>query len=137
MTSGVLIDTGPIVALFSARDRYHEVCVSELKRITPPLLTTWPVLTEAAWLLRGDWRGVKSVLRSLESDLFALPEFSASASSWMEGFLYKYRDLGVQLADASLVYLAHQNNLRTVFTLDRRDFALYRFGRNMSFNIIP
>ncbi|MCI0422524.1 MAG: twitching motility protein PilT [Acidobacteria bacterium] len=137
MIARVLIDTGPMVALFSARDRYHETCLAELREIAPPLLTSWPVLTEAAWLLRDDWNGLRSIVRSLENGLFALPEFSAAASPWIESFLHKYRDLGAQLADASLVYLAYRDDLDMVFTLDRRGFAVYRFGRNRSFNILP
>jgi hypothetical protein len=43
-------------------------------------------------------------------------------------FLHKYRDLGTQLADA-LVYLAHRDNLDTIFTLERRGFTVYRFSR--------
>ena len=137
MIGRVLIDTGPMVALFSARDRYHDTCVAELRKIAPPLLTSWPVLTEAAWLLRDDWNGLKSIMRSLDNGLFVLPEFSAAASPWMENFLHKYRDLGTQLADASLVYLAHRDNLDTIFTLDRRDFTVYRFSRNRHFHILP
>jgi predicted nucleic acid-binding protein len=41
----------------------------------------------------------------------------------------RYRDLGPQLADPSLVRLAESRGLSTVFTLDRRDFAVYRAKR--------
>lgn len=48
----VLIDTGPLVAIVSARDASHRTCVEQLQELTPSLYTCWPVLTEAAWLLR-------------------------------------------------------------------------------------
>ncbi len=35
------------------------------------------------------------------------------------------------------VYLAEREAIETVFTLDRRDFTVYRFGKNKSFTIIP
>ena len=47
----ILVDTGPIVALFDRDDNYHAICVEHLKTIKHPLLTTWPVLTEAFYLL--------------------------------------------------------------------------------------
>ncbi len=46
-------------------------------------------------------------------------------------------DIGVQLADASLVYLAERDQIDTVLTLDRRDFSIYRFGNNRSFTLLP
>jgi len=59
------------------------------------------------------------------------------AIPWTMAFLRQYRKLKPQLADASLVYLAGREGIDTVFTLDRRDFSTYRFGRNRSFRILP
>jgi predicted nucleic acid-binding protein len=36
----------------------------------------------------------------------------------------KYRDLPMHLADAALVRVAEREKIRTVFTLDRRDFEI-------------
>ena len=49
----------------------------------------------------------------------------------------RYEDMGVQLADASLVYLAERESIETVFTLDRRDFSVYRTSRKRALTIIP
>ena len=58
----VLLDTGPLVAIISERDQYHDACVTQLRQLTSPLLTCWPVLTEAAWLLRSDQEAVRRML---------------------------------------------------------------------------
>jgi predicted nucleic acid-binding protein len=42
-----------------------------------------------------------------------------------------------QLADVSLVYLAGRERIETIFTLDRRDFSIYRTSRGRSFRILP
>ena len=43
----ILLDTGPLVALFDPQDAQHERCVKALKAIKEPLVTTIPVLTAA------------------------------------------------------------------------------------------
>jgi hypothetical protein len=48
----------------------------------------------------------------------------------------KYESMRPQLADAALVYLAGRERIETVFTLDRRDFCIYRTGRR-AFRIVP
>ena len=40
-------------------------------------------------------------------------------------------------ADATLVALAEELDSDTVFTLDRRGFSAYRFGRRRPFHLLP
>jgi len=49
----------------------------------------------------------------------------------------KYHDIRIQLADAALVHIATRDGLDTVFTLDQRDFAVYRLPRGRTFRLIP
>jgi predicted nucleic acid-binding protein len=48
----------------------------------------------------------------------------------------KYESVPMDLADASLVALAEERGLRTVFTLDR-DFRIYRLARGKSLRVVP
>ena len=48
-----------------------------------------------------------------------------------------YEDIRPQLADAALVYLADREGIDTIFTLDRRDFSVYRSARKRPFHIVP
>ncbi len=133
----VLLDTGPLVAILSERDEHHDACVEQLRQLTPPLLTCWPVITEAAWLLRLDVTAVQRMLAGFDVGLLELLPLGEEAAPWVSDFMTRYSNLGVQLADACLVYLAEREGIQTVFTLDRRDFTVYRFGKNKSFNLIP
>ena len=47
----ILVDTGPLVALFDPADQDHKQCVDLLRGVDEPLCTTIPVLTEAFHLL--------------------------------------------------------------------------------------
>jgi len=45
--------------------------------------------------------------------------------------------MGVQIADGALVYLAEREGIDTVFTLDRRDFSVYRLSDGRSLRVLP
>jgi predicted nucleic acid-binding protein len=55
----------------------------------------------------------------------------------MRALMHKYRDHPMDLADASLVRLAEERNLRDIFTLDERDFCTYRIRGRQTFRIWP
>ena|SRR5688572_19073267 len=135
MIARVLLDTGPLVALLANDDLWHETCAEQLRDITLPLLTSWPVLAEADWLLRSHPQGVQQMLQWVHSEMITLLPIGEVAMPRIAAFLRKYRK--AQMADASLVYLAEEYETNVIFTLDRRDFATYRFGRNRSFRILP
>jgi len=48
----------------------------------------------------------------------------------------KYRDVPMDLADASLVALAEERGLRRIFTLDH-DFEVYRINGRLTFETVP
>ena len=112
MMARVLLDTGPLVAILSRRDDYHAVCVEQLRQLSPPLLTCWPVLTEAAWLLRKEPLAIQRLFQGFETGLLKLMALDETAAPWIATFLHRYRQLGAQLADACLVYLAEHERYR-------------------------
>jgi predicted nucleic acid-binding protein len=133
----VLIDAGPLVAVVSRDDAHHERCVAELAQLGTPLLTCWPVLTEVLWLVRRDPAAIGGLFRGFADGLWALTPLGGEALPWLESFLHRYRRVGAQLADACLVYLAEREEIDTVFTLDRRDFSVYRYRKKKSLKLLP
>jgi predicted nucleic acid-binding protein len=133
----VLADTGPIVAILSRRDQYHRTCVEALRDLPGPLFTCWPVITEAAWLLRRDSNAVQQMLDSLNNGFLELLPLTTSDAKPIRSVLKKYRDIRIQLADAALVHLAVRDGLDTIFTLDQRDFSVYRLPRGRVLRLIP
>jgi len=133
----VLADTGPIVAILSRRDQYHRVCVNALRDMPGPLFTCWPVITEASWLLRRDSDAVVHLLNSLDTGFLEILPLTGADAKPIASILQKYRDIGIQLADAALVHMAARNKLNTIFTLDQRDFSVYRLPKGRVFRIIP
>lgn len=133
----ILIDAGPLVALISSGDRHHRACRQALQALEEPIGTVWPALTEAMYLLRTSWAGQHALWEILERGTVTLVPLTIDDAPRMRDLMEKYRDLPMDLADAALVRIAEREKIRRVFTLDRRDFTLYRpigIGR---FTILP
>jgi len=137
LSGRVLVDTGPIVAILSESDEHHEACVEQLHRIRGPLLTCWPVITEAAWILRAYPRAIRKLLASFHGRPFELVPLGETDLPGIAAVLAKYEGLGIQLADASLVHLANREGIEVMFTLDRRGFGVLRLARGKKLSLIP
>ena len=133
----ILLDTGPIVAFFDASDDFYQICIDILKKIKEPLITTWPVLTEAFYLLGFSWKAQDNlwafILRG-GVEIFS-PDLKMQARC--RELMEKYKDLPMDLADGSLVVLAESKNLEKIFTLDHKDFKIYRFAKDKKFKLLP
>ncbi len=133
----VLVDTGPLVAILDDQDEHHRACVQALGALDGPLYTCWPVVTEATWLLRHSPRAVRRLLDSINTPFVELLSLAGPDVRPIAELLQKYDSIRPQLADAALVYLAGRERIDAIFTLDRRDFSIYRTSRGRSFRILP
>lgn len=133
-----LCDTGPLVAIVNAADSDHTLCAATLSRLAGSLLTTWPCLTEAMYIL-GTYGGLSAqeeLWRILTADLLMLHHNSDSEWPRMHRLMQNYRDTPMDFADASLVALAENLNVTRIFTLDSHFFA-YRIYGATPFQVIP
>ena len=133
---GVLVDAGPFVALIDRRDRHHAHCVDALRAMVDPLVTVWPALVEAMYLLDG-WHEQAALWAMVEAGPIALARLDDEDVPRLRELMTKYRDLPMDLADASLVHVAERDGYRRIFTLDRRDFEVYRLAGRERFTIVP
>jgi len=123
---GVLVDAGPLVALIDRGDDHHQRCVDALRGIRDPLMTVWPAVTEAMYLLGPSWPAQAALWEMVESEAVALLPLDGDDVPRMAELMRKYKDLPMDLADAALVRVAERERIRHVFTLDQRDFRVYR-----------
>jgi len=125
----ILVDTGPLVALFTPADDHHRHCVAILESLNEELVTTAPVLTEAFHLLRPGSQGPSRLMEFVrQGGLRVLPMDDECV---LRGFqlMDRYADMAMDFADASIVATAEGFRIHRVFTLDRRRFASYRVKR--------
>lgn len=135
--TGVLVDAGPLIAVLDRADPHHAASLAALRSLPTPLLTVWPVLTEAIYLLGFSWVAQRELLEFvIEGTLHLLPLTEEDVPR-IRDLMRKYRDLPMDLADAALVRIAERERITRVFTLDRRDFSVYRPARLGRFQIVP
>ena len=135
--AAVLVDAGPLVALLDRSDPHHQECRDALRSIGDPLATVWPAFAEAMYLLNFSWEAQKALLEMAETEAVVLLPLDQRDVPRMKELMRKYRDLPMDLADAALVRVAERERVRRIFTVDRRDFEVYRPARIGRFSIIP
>jgi predicted nucleic acid-binding protein len=133
----VLVDAGPLVALLDRSDTHHGEIVAALRKIQDPLLSVWPVLVEAMYLLSFSWQAQRALWEIFETGTVQLLPLEEEDITPIKNLMEKYRDLPMDLADAALVRVAEREGLRQVLTLDQRDFNVYRLPRKGRFTLLP
>ncbi len=137
MKSGVIVDTGPLVALLNRRDSHHAWVMRQLAEIQPPMLTCEAVLAEATYLTRAVTGARAALIEMLGEGFLSIGMAVADHHSAILAMVRRYTDVPMSLADACLVRLAELYPQSPVLTLDS-DFMIYRKnGRQVITMICP
>ena len=136
----ILLDAGPLVALFASTDRHHQryrEVVLAADRDGLRFVTTWPCIVEASYLLSAQNRfAMLDFVRQGGAQVYP---FDSSHLDDMLTWMRRYTETDkreMDLADASLYWLACETGITDVMTTDRNDFERYRLPDGRPFNII-
>jgi predicted nucleic acid-binding protein len=132
---GIVLDTGPLVALLDASDHHHAWAATEFGRFRGKVRVCEAVLTEALYLLRTLRPGQEKILEWIERgeltcDFTLLKETRAVSALWR-----RYANVPMSLADACVVRMAELHPRALVCTLDS-DFAIYRKAMKTPLNLL-
>ena len=136
--NSVLLDTGPLAALFNPADHAHRRARDWFKACTRSLHTTDAVVTELSYFLSDSTQMQTGALRWLEraKQHGHLTIHPVSDHDALADLLERYADLPCDYADASLISLGNALDIRDIATLDERDFSIYRLHRNRTFKLV-
>ena len=135
-----LIDSGPLIALFAVDDRQHsrfDVMVRELSAGGLRLLTTWPCIVEASYLLDIPQRF--ELLRWIKLGGVTVYPLEPGNLGDIIRWMRRYSQAGkreMDLADASLYWLAVETGVTEIMTVDVVDFSRYRLPRGKVFTLM-
>lgn len=135
----IVVDTSAILAYMNSADARHAEVSDWVEGEEDDLATTPLIVAEADHLVAA--RGGPDALAALRADLRAgayLVEWWAGAIEKAVPVAQRYADLGLGLADASLVALAERLETTSIATLDERHFRAVRpLAGGDAFRLLP
>ena len=134
--AGILLDTGPLVALLSKDDSDHSRAVQLFADNAPPFRCCEAVLAEACFLMRKVHpSGPAEVMALGRKNVFEIAFSLDDHWTEIENLLKKYARRPISLADASLIRCAEIYQEPRILTFDS-DFEVYRWSRNKTFDLL-
>lgn len=128
----IVVDSGPLIALFDGSDQYHQAAVQFLERNRLPLITNLPVIIEVVYVLDFSGEAQRDFL-SWAPPALTIDSHTAEDLPRIRAILEKYADLPADFADASLVALCERLKVWDVASVDS-DFTVYRGRDKRRFN---
>jgi hypothetical protein len=135
-----LLDAGPLVALFAVDDKHHarfDDLIATLAADGLRLLTIWPCIVEAAYLLDAPQRF--ELLEWIEMGGAQVYPFEPHDLADMVSWMRKYTHPGkreMDFADASLYWLAAETGVTDIMTVDVANFSRYRLRDGSAFTLL-
>ena len=134
--AGVLLDTGPLVALLSRADANHDRARRLFADCAPPFRSCEAVVAEACFLMsKIDTAGPAEVVALAASGVFAIAIDAEDHWGGIERLLKKYSDRPISFADACLIQCAEIHDEPRIATFDK-DFSVFRGARTRRFEVL-
>ncbi len=134
--AGILLDTGPLVALLSKNDANHDRARRMFADCAPPFRCCEAVVAEACFLMRKvHAAGPPGVVALGARGLYGIAISADEHWPNIEALLKNYSDRAISLADACLIRCAEIHQEARILTFDT-DFGVYRWARNRKFEML-
>ena len=135
MRNAVLVDAGPLIALFDRDDAYHQKIVDFIKDKAFKFVTTSAVITEVSHMLDFDLRAQLAFFEWVMREGVILHTIAQDDMARIVELTQKYSDRPMDFADATLVIAAEKRGIRQILSIDS-DFDIYRLpGKVMIENL--
>ena len=132
----VILDTGPWVALIDRSEAGHAGCVNWLKGFSGNIYSTEAVLTEVLYLLNFSIIAQSAAMDFVLKSILEIIPANMQSLHKTKKLMKKYADLPMDYADATLVCLAADTEIRNIATFDKQDFTIYTLPGRKKFNLV-
>lgn len=135
----ILVDTSAALQLASSTGSRHDDVLRVVERLDGPFLLSPFVLAELDYMLierHGQERQL-ALLAQVVEGAYELAEFGRADVEAASRVMERYRDLGVGLADASIVVLAERHGTADLLSFDHRHFRTMSGPGGRPFRMLP
>jgi predicted nucleic acid-binding protein len=132
MAAKIVVDSGPLVALFDHHDQHHRRAVDLVQHLTGEIISNLAVVTEVCYLLDFSRRARSDFLGWVGRGAVTLVSLEVVDFDRILQLMDKYDDLPIDFADASLVAICERLEIRDIASVDR-DFGIYRYRNRQPF----
>ena len=135
----ILLDTSGLFAALNPDQQQHEAALAVLTAEAAPLVLSPLVLAELDYLIasRGTVEAELALLGEVAAGAYEIAAFDSDDIRAAAAVIKRYYDLGIGLADASLVVLAGRYGTERILTLDERHFRVLHSPRGRAFTLLP
>jgi predicted nucleic acid-binding protein len=135
----ILVDSSGLLAAIDSSQRDHTAAARALAAAEPPLLLSPFLLAELDYFVatRIGSDAEAALLEDVAAGAYQLEHFDRDDVAAALSIIQKYGDIGLGLADASIVVLADRHDVSEVLTLDERHFRTVRRSRGRHFRLLP
>jgi predicted nucleic acid-binding protein len=135
LINSVIIDAGPLIALFNTREKHHAAIKAFLKINQYRYVSTLAVFAEVSHLLALHQGAQRDFYKWVMYKGVIISDINQHDMPHLLELTDKYADLPMDFADATLVITAEKTGIREIISLDK-DFDIYRLpGREHIKNI--
>ena len=135
MLDRILIDSGPLIALFHIGDDHHRGVRDFLEKNQYCFVSTLAVFTEVSYFLSVNINAQQDFYEWVLHKGVIISDINQNDIPRLIELTVKYQDLPMDFADATLVITAEKTGIREIFSLDK-DFDIYRLpGREQIRNV--
>ncbi len=124
----VLLDTSFLLAVTWPQDASHAAARAAMRALVGPRVIAAPVLPELFYMLasRANYPSAVRVFNTLRSPAFRIEALTELDMTRMQAVMTQYGDNQFDFVDVAIMALAERLNIQEVYTLDRRDFGVFR-----------
>ena len=135
MLNSILIDAGPLIALFDSSEKHHARVRAFLKASPYRYVSTLAVFTEVSHMLDFSAAAQRDFYEWVTYKGVIISDINQNDMPRITDLTTVYADLPMDLADATLVVTAEKTGIRHIISLDK-DFDIYRLpGKELIQNV--